>query len=252
MKKLFLITLILLAAACHKAPREIPVTKIEFEPATLKMFPGDQQAIQVKCYPENATNLSELKIINQYPAVAEFQDGKLTAKTAGATKLFALCGDAKASLEVSVYSGWFTKGGVKYGVDEAVGYYYSYGQSQPQEMEIRLTCKVSANESQNFKVWIKCSNLGKEMDITKGLDEGQISVYKNQNEDGYCLPYDSDGKPVVMLADWGDTDATLTKGLLTVTSLGGDNYSISADFALSNGYTFTVNWEGLASMKREG
>ena len=244
---------VLVLAACHKKEAvEIPVTKIEIELESTGLFVGDETTVLVKCYPENATNLELLTVGNSNSNVATFENGKLRAKAVGTTTLTARCGNAFVSQRVTVYSGYFTKGGTKYGVDKASGYYYLYGQSQPQEMEIKLTHLLPNNDTQNFKIWIKCSNLGKEMDITQGLDEGQVSVYKNQNEDGYCLPYDSEGKPVVVLADWGYTDATLTKGLLTVTDLGGGNFKIEADFALSNGYTFTASWEGAPAMQKEG
>ncbi len=241
-----------LLTACHKSkPVEILVDKIEISPAEPGMFLGDQLEITVKCYPENATNLDQLTVSNSNPNVADFKNGKLTAKAPGTTRIEARCGDRIASTRVTVYSGYFTKGGVKYGVDAAGGYCYYFGGNEVQEMELKLVNYSSANDTQNFKVWIKCSNLGKEMDITQGLDGSQISVYKNNNEDGYCLPYDSEGKPVIVLADWGYSDATLTKGLLKVEDLGSYRYKLKADFALSNGYTFTADWEGSASMKKE-
>ena len=198
--------------------------------------------------------MSLLTVSNSNSNVASFEQGKLKAKAAGTTTLTARCGGVYATKRVSVYSGYFAKGGTKYGVEAASGYYYMFGQSQPQEMEIKLTNYVSDTDTQHFKVWIKCSNLGKEMDITRGLDGSQISVYKNQNQEGYSLPYDSEGKPVVVQADWSYTNATLTKGQLKVSqvSSGTDVYSIKGDFSLSNGYTFSVDWEGNVSMKREG
>ena len=77
---------------------------------------------------------------------------------------------------------------------------------------------------------------------------------KNNNEDGYTIAYYSEelGRPVIKTADWSETEAVLTKGLLKVESQGFDRFKISADFALSNGYTFTAEWEGLVSMKKEG
>lgn len=59
------------------------------------------------------------------------------------------------------------------------------------------------------------------------------------------------GAMVCLLADWGETDATLTKGLLTVTQTGTNTFKVLADFALSNGYTFTADWEGPATMQQQ-
>lgn len=258
MKKLFVICLgvgALLMTGCQKTPPQpIPVERIEFETSSFRMFPGDQQEVRINCYPSNATNLDELSIINSNTSIATFENGKLTAKKAGYTSLQARCGSVSAKADVTVYSGWFTKGGIKYGVDSAYGWYFTMGESAPQEMQMTLTHMVpNSEDTQNFWFWMKCENLGTTIDFLKDMKESQVSVQLNNNEDGYCVPYYSEdlGRPVVKLADWGDTDATLTKGLLTVTKTGNNTFSVSADFALSNGYTFTAQWEGTASMKTE-
>ena len=59
MKRIIVFALCLLCA-CNKKPQENLVNKIEFAPSALKMFVGDQQAIEVECYPETATNLDQL------------------------------------------------------------------------------------------------------------------------------------------------------------------------------------------------
>lgn len=243
-----------LVAACRKPePVVIPVSKMEFEPADISLFVGEKQEVVLQCYPQNATNLEDLTIQNSNNKVASFMDGLLTALSPGRTQLTARCGKVLATAVVTVYGGWFTKGGQKFGVDKASGYYYMFGQSNPQEMEIELTKYENDGSDQHFRAWIKCSNLGKTIDFLKDMDESQVSVWKNQNEDGYSLPYKKeDGTPAVVTADWSPTSATVTKGLLTITDLGGGNYKVEADFALSNGYTFTASWEGAPAMQKEG
>jgi hypothetical protein len=255
MKKLFVIYLgaaALLLSGCKAQP--ILVESMEFEKSIVKLFPGEQQEMRLNCYPSNATNLDELSVTNTNPSVATFENGKLKAIQAGDTFLQALCGSVSTKAKVTVYSGWFTKGGIKYGVDSASGWYFTMGESTPQEMQMTLTHMVpNSEDTQNFWFWMKCENLGTTIDFMQDMKESQVSVQLNNNEDGYCVPYYSEdlGRPVVKLADWGDTDVTLTKGLLTVTRTGTNTFSVSADFALSNGYTFTAQWEGTASMKTE-
>lgn len=241
-------------AACHKPePVVIPVSRMEFDPEVIPMYVGDLQKVQLKCYPENATNLDEIIIQNSNNNVATFVDGMLTAVNPGRTWLSASCGGVSAKAQVVVYSGWFAKGGEQYGVDEAIGYYYMYGESSPQEMEIELIHYQSDGAKQHFSAWIKYSNLGKTIDFLKDMDESQVSVWKNENEDGYSLPYKKeDGTPAVVLADWGYTDATVKKGFLIITDLTGGKFKVEADFALSNGYEFKASWEGTPSMKKEG
>ena len=249
-----LILFLFVVAACGKTPAaDILVKKMEIDPSSIHFFPGDVQEVNVLCYPENATNLDQLVVLVSNVSVADFQEGKLMAKAGGYTSLTAICGEAKASADITVYSGWFTKGEKKFGVDIATGYYFTMGESSPQEMEITLTNYLPNGDTQNFWLWMKCENLGTTINFLQDMKESQVSVQLNNNEDGYCVPYYSEdlGRPVVKLADWGDTDLTLTKGLLTVTKTGTATFSIVADFALSNGYTFKAQWEGTASMKTE-
>ena len=254
MKKLFFMGLgaiVLLLSGCRQA--SIPVQKIEFNPGFAKIFIGEEQTFTVNCTPSSATNLEDLVILNSNPSVATFENGKLVAKAGGYTSLTAVCGEAKASADITVYSGWFTKGDRKFGVDIATGYYYTMGESSPQEMEITLTNNLPNEDTQNFWLWMKCENLGQTIDFLQDMKETMVSVQLNNNEDGYCIPYYSEdqGRPVVKLADWGDTDLTLTKGLLTVTKTGNATFSIVADFALSNGYTFKAEWEGAPLMQQQ-
>ena len=253
MKRIFnLIFLLFVVAACTKPQPELPVNKMEIDPASIQFFPGDVQEVNVLCYPEHATNLDQLVVFVSNTNVADFQNGKLTAKAPGAATLQARCGDVSAQARITVYSGYFTKADKKYGVDSATGYLFTMGESTPQEMQMTLTHTVNSEDTQSFWLHIKYSNLGKDIDFMRDMDETMVSVQLNNNEDGYCIPYaQEDGTPVVKLADWGDTDATLTRGVLRVDDLGGSKYKVTADFALSNGYTFTANWEGTASMQKE-
>ena len=250
--KLTLPVVLALLAGCSKKPHEIPVERIEISPAPIVFFVGDQLDVTIQCYPANATNLDALTTRITDTKVASFQDGKLTALAPGSCLLVAQCGAVTYQSKIKVYSGYFTKGDKKYGVDSAEGYYLLMGESTPQEIQLTLTCNDGGTDTQNFWLDVKCSNFGKTIDFMKDMDGSMVSVQKNNNEDGYCIPYTKeDGTPAVVLADWGYTDATLVKGLLTVESPATGKFKVSADFALSNGYTFTADWEGTATMKTE-
>ena len=131
------------------------------------------------------------------------------------------------------------------------------GESTPQKIDLTLTHLTGEMDgnwevTQSFWFTIPYNRLGEEINFLEGMLDCQVSVQKNNNEDGYSIYYSEDlGCPVVKEADWGDTDVTLTNGLLMVTETGSDTFSISADFALSNGYTFTAEWQGFATMKTE-
>lgn len=258
MKKLFVICLgaaVLLLPGCKKT--SILVNKIEIDPGFAKLFPGEEQEFVVKCTPSTATNLEDLTVSILDPSVANFENGKLVAKKPSYTYLQAQCGAVSAQAFIRVYSGWFTKGGMKYGVDRASGYYFYWEESTPHSMDLTLTCYTGEMEgewevTQSFWLTIPYNRLGEEINFLEDMQDCQVSVQRNNNEDGYCIYYNEDlGCPVVKEADWGDTDAVLTKGLLTVTLTDTDTFSVSADFALSNGYTFTAEWEGSAAMQQE-
>lgn len=261
MKKLFVICLgaaALLLAGCQKpSPQVIVVDRIEFENSSVFMYPGDEVEVRVNCYPSNATNLEDLTIYNSNPSIATFENGKLTAKQPGITTLQARCGDVFAVATIQVYAGWFTKGGKKYGVNTASGYYIMMGESTPQKIDLTLTHLTGEMDgnwevTQSFWFTIPYNRLGEEIDFLEDMLDCQVSVQKNNNEDGYSIYYSEDlGCPVVKEADWGYTDATLAKGLLTVTQTGTATFSVSADFALSNGYTFTAQWAGTANIQTE-
>lgn len=259
MKKVLVLCLgaaVLLMAGCKK-PQPVLVDKLEFETSTVKMFPGEQQEMLLKSYPSTATNLDQLTITITDPSVASFENGLLTAKAPGSAKLVATCGSAMAAANITVFSGWFTKGGQKYGVEKAEGYYITMGEATPQELDLTLTF-IEGHEkdwdlTQNFWFTIPYSKLGQTIDFMEDMTGCMAAVYKNNNEDGYSVAYYSEdlGRPVIVTADWSSTDATLTKGILKVESPGTDRFKVSADFALSNGYTFAAEWEGFAAMKRE-
>lgn len=255
MKKLFLFCLgaVLLLAGCRK-DSSVPVKEMTFDPAGAKMFVGEEQAVSIKCYPSDATNLDELTVNILDPSVASFENGKLVGLKGGLTRLDARCGFVLASMPIQVYYGWFTKGGKRYAVESASGYYYMYGGSSPQEVDLTFTCNDSnGKDQQHFRACVAYENLGKTIDFMMDMKGSMVSVWMNNNEDGYSVPYYSYdlGRPVVVTADWSPTDATLTKGVLTVSQSDKDTFKVVADFALSNGYTFTAEWEGPAAMKNE-
>lgn len=243
---------LLLFCACQKKPVQILVERIEITPSPVTFFVGDQVDVSIECYPQNATNLKELTTHITMPSVASFQNGKLAALAPGTCYLVAECGKLSHQAKILVYPGYFTKAGTKYGVDAATGYLFYMGESTPQELQLTLTYNEPNGETQNFWIHLSYSDLGKTINFMENMGGNMVAIYKNNNEDGYTVAYPAeDGTPVIKLADWGDTDARLTMGTLKVEDLGASTYSVEADFALSNGYTFTASWEGTASMKKE-
>lgn len=243
----------LLMCACHKnTPSANLVSRMEFDSPVYGMFVDEQVEVSLKCYPENASNLDQLAISNSNPAVADFQNGRLTAKASGTSVLTATCGNVSAKATVRVYSGWFTKGGKKYGVDSASGYYFLESEPSPQSLQITLTHTLDNGQEEHFWAMLEYTNLGKTLDFTQNVDESQVAVYLNNNEDGYCIYGDEDGKPVLRTADWSDPgDVSLLRGILKVTDQTNDRFNVEADFELSNGYVFGAQWEGSVSMQTE-
>lgn len=255
MKRFFSYSLalsVLLVVGCNDKSLQIPVTRIEFVPKIIKLLPEEEESILVNVYPSNATNLDKLTFSNSDPSVATFEDSKLLAKTPGVTLLTAECGSVRATASVLVYDGWFSKGGKKYGVDTATGYYYLTGEPDIQEMDITLNHTEDNGEEQHFRILFKYKYLNQNVDLTKVIDGAMVSVYLNNNEDGYCIYGNDEDKPVIKTADWSDPGpVTLTKGNFCISDKGQRLISFKADFALSNGYTFLADWEGVASMTKE-
>lgn len=252
MKKLLVICFssVLLAVGCQKG-KPVMVERMAFDPAVIELFPGEDQEVNLQCYPSNATNLDDIVIRVVNPSVAQFENGKLVAKSSGSTMLKATCGTVSTTAPVMVYAGWFSKGGTRYGVGKASGHIFMESEPTPQSLDLTLTCQ-QGQDTQSFWLLIKYDLLGKTIDFMQDMQESMVSVQKNNNEDGYCVAYFSEelGRPVIVTAEWGDTDAVLTKGLLTVNQTD-TGYKVLADFALSNGYTFAADWEGPVTMVTE-
>ena len=246
---LSLALLILLpAGACH---REIPVLTIEIEPKSATLFVGETCDVNVRCYPEEATNLDELLVYSANEDIIKYQDGRVTAMGGGKAAVTATCGNVVAQSIFTVYQYKFTKGRSSYGIDYATGYRYFCSEPTVQEVEIILMHNEPNGDVQKFDVWVQVGQLGKELDFTKPIEGwSYVGAYLNNNEDGYLVFSSDEGDPSIRLADWGDPGyVTLTRGIIKVDYLGFTKYSIHADFELSNGYRFNTDWEGSANLK---
>ncbi|MBR0501301.1 MAG: Ig-like domain-containing protein [Bacteroidales bacterium] len=238
----------LIPLSCQK---DIPVDSIIISPATSTLFVGESREITVSCFPEEATNLDELQVYSTNEKIVRYHDGKITGAGAGDAAISATCGNVLSQCRVKVYKDKFLKNGMTFGIDYSTGYQYFKSEATVQEVEIILVHKEPGGDLQHFDVWVQVDQLGKELDFTKPIEGwSYVGVYVNNNEDGYLVFSSPEGEPGIHLADWGDPgNVTLTRGILKVEHLQSMDYRIHADFELSNGYCFSTDWEGTASLK---
>ena len=245
----FLLLLILLPlASCQK---DIPVESLTISPSSMTLFVGDSREISVQYFPVEATNLDELQIYSTNEKIVRYQDGKVTGVSGGDAAISATCGNVLSQCIVKVYKDKFLKNGTTYGIDYATGYRYFCSEPTVQELEIILVHKEPNGDLQKFDVWVQVGQLGQELDFTKPIEGwSYVGAYLNNNESGYLIFASEEGEPFIRLADWGDPGSvTLTRGILKVEHLQFFDYRIHADFELSNGYRFSTDWEGSATLK---
>ena len=234
--------------SCQK---DIPVESITISPGTATLFVGESREITVSCFPEEATNLDELQVYSTNEKIVQYQNGQITGVGGGDAAISATCGNVLSQCRVKVYKDKFLKNGMTFGIDYATGYEYLKSEPTVQEIEIILVHNEPNGDLQKFDVWVQFDQLGKELDFTKAIEGwAYVGVYVNNNEDGYLVFSSPEGEPGIHLADWGDPgNVTLTRGILKVEHLHFTDYRIHADFELSNGYRFSTDWEGTASLK---
>ena len=251
MKKIFLSLLLapalLALTACHP---DVLVTDIFLEPTAKTLFVGESFDLQVEYMPENATNADEMQIYSTNEQIVTYANGKVTANDGGSAAITVSCGNAMAQCRVKVYRYKLEKGGNTYGIDQAYGYLLMMGEASVQALQLYLVHNAADGSSQNFQCWLRSDQLGTDIDFTRNAGEAQVSVYANNNEDGYTIYFnEEEGCPRIVTADWSDTDATLTRGILRVDPVISNQYIIHADFELSNGYRFSTDWNGPFSLK---
>ena len=234
--------------SCQK---DIPVESITISPGTATLFVGESREITVSCFPEEATNLDELQVYSTNEKIVQYQNGQITGVGGGDAAISATCGNVLSQCRVKVYKDKFLKNGMTFGIDYVTGYEYLESEPTVQEIEIILVHNEPNGDLQKFDVWVQFDQLGKELDFTKAIEGwAYVGVYVNNNEDGYLVFSSPEGEPGIHLADWGDPgNVTLTRGILKVEHLHFTDYRIHADFELSNGYRFSTDWEGTASLK---
>lgn len=244
----------MLAAACEKK-NEVLVTEIEMSETDMELYVGETKPLTVTCKPGNATNIGQLKVESSNENLVTFRDGVVTAIASGAASVRASCGNAFNSCRVRVYDGAFYKNGGKFRIDVVSGYIYYKSEPEPQSLDFVFTQNgAGPYESENLRVYIDCDGLGKDLDFTKAVEPyAFVCAYTNNNENGYDVYASPEGEPSVRKSDWSPCDGvTLTKGELRVDNVSPGRYKIHVDFMLSDGYDFSVDWEGTASLKVEG
>lgn len=240
-----LFVLILAAAACQK---DIPVADIRIEPASATLFVGESVNLSIQCFPEEATNLDELTVYSTNESAVSYSNGVATALDGGTAAITASCGSVLAQCRIKVYKDSFSKGGKTYGIDYGTGYLNMESEASPQSIEIDLI--HDAEPRQTFQMYLRYHQLGQELDFTQPLPDAFVSVFANNNEDGYSVFASEEDVPRIVTADFSDTPGvTLVKGILRVGQSTGSRYKVHADFELSNGYRFFVDWEGIANLK---
>jgi len=229
-------------------PKDIPVTDIEIDPSSATLFVGESIDLTVRCTPEDATNLDELMVYSSNESIAKYENGRVTGVDGGTTAITASCGNVMDQSRIKVYRYKLIKGGKAYGINFAKGYQSLYEEPNDYSYQFFLIHNASDGSTQNFQTWFRSADLGRDIDYTKEPSEIGISVFMNNNEDGYCLYWGDEGI-AIRTADWSDVPGvTLTRGNLRIDHIQGHKYKVFADFALSNGYEFSVDWEGTVSM----
>lgn len=239
-----LFVLILAAAACQK---DIPVADIRIEPASATLFVGESVNLSIQCSPEEATNVDELTVYSTNESIVSYSGGVATARDGGSAAITASCGSVLAQCRIKVYKDSFSKGGKTYGIDYGTGYLNMESEASPQSIEIDLIHE--AEPRQTFQMYLRYPQLGQDLDFTKPLSDAFVSVFAGNNEDGYSVFAMEEGGPLIVTADFSDAPGvTLVKGNLRLDQNTGRRYKVHADFELSNGYRFFVDWEGIANL----
>lgn len=249
MKRFFsslLVPVLLFTTACH---REIPISDIFVDPTSKTLFVGESFELHIQYIPEDATNTDEIEVYSTNDNIAAYSNGTVTAKSAGTAAITASCGYTFDQCRIKVYQYALQKGGKSYGIDYANGYASTMGESSIQAVEIFLIHNDPDGSTQNLEFWMRTHQFGQDIDFTKDPGEAFVSVFMNNNEDGYTVYMGDDGEPRIKTADWSPTDATLKRGILRVDPGQSNQYKIHVDFELSNGYSFGTDWEGYVNMK---
>ena len=243
---LLLAPALLLTAACHK---DILINDIFVEPSSKTLFVGESFDLHIQYLPEDATNTDDIQVYSTNESIVTYANGKVTAKDGGTAAITASCGNVFDQCRVKVYKYSLYKDGKNYGIDFVKAYGSKMGEATLQAVDVYMTHNASDGSSQNFQFWMRTSQFGQDIDFTKDSGDALVSVFMNNNEDGYTVFMGEDGNPSIRLADWSDTDATLTRGILHVEQVHSTQFKIHADFELSNGYRFGTDWEGTVNLE---
>ena len=245
---LVLLASLFLTTACH---RDIPVTDIFVDPAAKTLFIGESFDLQVQYLPEDATNADEIQVYSTNESIVSYANGKVTAKDGGSAAITASCGNLVSQCRVKVYKYAHFKDNQSYGIDYGTGYLLMMGEESVQALQVTFVHLAADGSTQNFEFYIKAAQLGTDIDFTKNAGEAMVSTYANNNEDGYTIYINDEGRPVIVTADWSHTDLTLTSGILHVDHISSNRYIVRADFELSSGYRFGMEWDGPVNLTTE-
>ena len=240
---IFALLLLLCLAGCGK--QEVLVRTITFEPDEAELFVGDFKRISVSTFPHFADNESDLDFFMTDKTVAAFDGTTVVGLDEGRTEIIATCGTAEASCPIRVFTWRITLDGVDYGVSKSAGRINYRGNSTPSELEIELS-HDTGDVLHQFTVWIRTDLIGQEINFNKPFEGVSVSATFDVSEDGYAVSAMNTGNPLVFNADWTEAEGvSVIWGYLRVDRKGtGSNFTLKAEFKLSNGFFFGAEWEG--------
>ena len=238
--------------SCSKSEKNIPVEQIEIRPNSIEMFKDQSISVNITTLPENATNASDLQVTTGTPAVASYENGKVTGVSAGSTTLTAICGAVKQTATIKVY--WtMSRNGTSRPIKQTSGFKYFMGSSQVDSYDVDFS-----DGSEHFRIWIPAKLLGKTIDISKplpSLTEDWDSCFLNYRSNDYqndCTIFmQADSNPIIRNSDW-DILPLNPSGTFSLNLIPSKGYVADIDIRLSNGHTWKLHYEGPIATEDQG
>ncbi|MBP5517473.1 MAG: Ig-like domain-containing protein [Bacteroidales bacterium] len=248
---LALSAIILVASACSKKEKTVPVTGIEILPSSMEMFIGQSLPVQVKTLPDNATTAGNLQVDVNKPNIATYENGKVNALSAGSAKLIATCDAVKTEANIKVY--WtMSKGSLSYPIKKASGWkvYDSPGVISYYEADF-------TDGTEHFIMMLMHRDLGKKIDVSKPLasldkfDTCFLCSVRNNNDNDITIYLSRDENPVIRNEMWDVLPITAT-GYFSLEMVTGKGYVANIDVSLSNGQKWKLYYEGPITFENAG
>lgn len=223
--------------------KEVLVTTITFEPASVELFEGDFKRVSATTFPHFADNASDLDFFVTDKKVATYDGTSLVGLNEGRAEIVASCGTVEATCPVRVFAWRISVDGVEYGVSKSTGRVSQHATSS--ELQIELSHDTDAGQQQ-FSVWVRTDLIGQEINFNTPVEGVTVAAMNDTDESGFAVSAMNTGIPLIFDADWNEAEGvSLLRGTLKVNRKGtGNTYTVKADFALSNGFLFGAEWEG--------